>query len=443
MRPQYQEISEEFRLFHNLYHDRLTDSYIKFDDAGNETQIAVVTDDKVEIRLKELREYLAEKEMYLCLGFDFTEQSDSGLDELGISERPIADREDLLCWTLGYGDKRSGPTHDESFSHLRGIRLIGPSHQRTSESDTGDKKYQHFIVGLDDAGNEITRTCDPACIYQDNGVEGYLTSVVFSQSVLDKYISQPSKYSVDAFGLRCGGLWHIRMDNDRDDGKVIVHLGRSGRIANIRRAIAWRSHNILSEARLSETAFKTQVLAEPTDPGRTEHVFRASYSTVEQSSKQHLGWQLLVPLHKDDTYRLSSVRVPAHAEQKAFDDFVGNLHTVLVDSLNSKELAKLVPAEVRKKKQLHDRSIGLLEEVLANHDIEPKEHIRFLRDLNNLRNKTDGHRKGGGYIEARKRLAEEEDLRIVGHRILEKSIKCLEFLGEAVASLGSNVRLLQ
>ena len=244
MRPQYQEISEEFRLFHNLYHDRPTDSYIKFDDAGNETQIAVVTDDKVEIRLKELREYLAEKEMYLCLGFDFTEQSDSGLDELGISERPIADREDLLCWTLGYGDKRSGPTHDESYSHLRGIRLIGPSHQRTSESDTGDKKYQHFIVGLDDAGNEITRTCDPACIYQDNGVEGYLTSVVFSQSVLDKYISQPSKYAVDAFGLRCGGLWHIRMDNDRDDGKVIVHLGDLAGLPTFEEQSHWRSHNI-------------------------------------------------------------------------------------------------------------------------------------------------------------------------------------------------------
>ena len=34
MRDGYKEISEEFRLFHNLYHDRKTDKYIKIDESG-------------------------------------------------------------------------------------------------------------------------------------------------------------------------------------------------------------------------------------------------------------------------------------------------------------------------------------------------------------------------------------------------------------------------
>ena len=435
MRPQYQEISEEFRLFHNLYHDRQTDSYIKFDDAGNETQIAVVTDSKVEIRLKELREFLAEKGMYLCVGFDPIEQSDSGLDELGISESPNTDREDLLCWTLGFGDNRSGPTHYKAFSHLRGVRLIEPSHQKASESNAEDKKYQHFIVGLDDAGNEVTRTCDPASIYQDKGVEGYLTPVVFSQSVLDKYINQPSKYSVDAFGLRCGGLWYLRMDNDRGDGKVIVYLGDLAGLPTYEEQLHWRSHNILSEAKLSETAFKTQVLAEPAEPGRDEHVFRGSYAKLGQLSLDYLGWHLVIPLHKDDTYRLWTVRVPAHDEQKAFDDFVGNLHNILVDSLNTKELAKLVSSNVRKQKCLDGKSIALLEEVLTSRDIDATRHIEFLRDLNNLRNKVDGHRKGSSYIEARNRFGEEDDLRLISHRIMYNAVNLLEFLCEMVPAL--------
>ena len=38
----YSEISEEFRLFHNLYHDSEKDEYIKIDDEGNEHLVAVV-----------------------------------------------------------------------------------------------------------------------------------------------------------------------------------------------------------------------------------------------------------------------------------------------------------------------------------------------------------------------------------------------------------------
>ena len=147
-----------------------------------------------------------------------------------------------------------------------------------------------------------------------------------------------------------------------------------------------------------------------------------------------------MPLHEDDIYRVSSVRVPVHDEQKAFDDFVGNLHNVLIDSLNSKELAKLVPVEIREQKKIAGKSIALLDEIFRSRGIDATEHIRFLHDLNNLRNKSDGHRKGSSYIEARRKLTEEEDLRIVSHCILDKSVKCLEFLSEVVASLRSSPR---
>lgn len=441
LKPGYQEICEAFRLFHNLYHDRRSDSYIKIDEAGNETVIAVVTGDLVEIRLKELMEFLSEKEMYLCLGFDFAEQSQKGLDELGISERVVTGSEDGLCWILGYRDNPSGPLHNKSSSLLRGIRLFAPPRSRAI--DVENRKHLDFIVGLDDAGNEVTRTCDPSRIYQDDGVEAYLTPVVFSPSVLDKYISQPSKYSVDAFQLRCGGLWRLRMDNDRVDGKVIVYLGDLAGLPTDQEQAHWRAHNIVADAKLSATAFKTQVLAEPADPSRAEHVFRASYTRLEQFSKEQLGWHLLMPLHEGDAYRLASIRVPAHDEQRSFDDFVGNLHNVLIESLNSKELAKLVPVEVRREKLLDGKGIGLLQEVLAGRDTKSAEHIRFLRDLNNLRNKSDGHRKGSGYIEARRRLTDEEDLRLVGQLILEKSVKCLEFLVVVVVLLCPGTRQSQ
>ena len=41
-RTEYSEISEEFRLFHNLYYDKEKDKYIKIDDEGNEHIVVVV-----------------------------------------------------------------------------------------------------------------------------------------------------------------------------------------------------------------------------------------------------------------------------------------------------------------------------------------------------------------------------------------------------------------
>ena len=435
VRPSYQEICEEFRTFHNLFHDRDSDSYVKIDDAGAETVVAVISQDEVRIRMKELTDFLAEKDMYLCLGFEYTEVSDGGLDELGIQEGVLTESEYNMYWVLGFRNNLRDASAYRASSQLRGIRFIRTLGDRGSTTDAVVRKYQDFIVGLNEAGEEVTRSCNPDTIYDSNGVEGYLTPVVFNQAVLDNYASQPSKYSVDAYSVRCGGLWHLRFDNDRDDGKVVVHLGDLANLPTYEEQSYWRAYNVASDAGLSETAFRSQVLAEPTTPSRIEYRFQAGYSTLGRLCDQYLGWQLLIPLHSDDTYRLSDVRVPANNEQKAFDDFVGNLHNVLIDSLNSKQLADLVPNEVRDLKAINGKSISLLEEIFKSRNIEATEPLRFLRELNDLRNKADGHRKGSHYVESLHRFGVEADLRVISQRIMDKAVNILAFLSNVVPAL--------
>ena len=70
IRPNYLEISEEFRLFHDLYYDRKEDRYYKINDAGNEELVAIIEPNKMQIRLKEIRQFLAIKEMHLAIFFD-------------------------------------------------------------------------------------------------------------------------------------------------------------------------------------------------------------------------------------------------------------------------------------------------------------------------------------------------------------------------------------
>lgn len=118
IREDYKEISEEFRLFHRLYHDRKLDQYIKIDDDGNEQLVAIVEHKRVLIRLKEIQQFLAIKEMYLSIQFDCREHSSipwrnwgslraevtitrgsrAGACTTAISEAPEVTKRSAGCW---------------------------------------------------------------------------------------------------------------------------------------------------------------------------------------------------------------------------------------------------------------------------------------------------------------------------------------------------------
>jgi hypothetical protein len=52
------EISEEFRLFHNLYHDKTHDKYIAIDDNGDEQDVIICQEKCIKVKLKYLKQFL-------------------------------------------------------------------------------------------------------------------------------------------------------------------------------------------------------------------------------------------------------------------------------------------------------------------------------------------------------------------------------------------------
>ncbi len=103
IRPNYQEISEEFRLFHGLYHDRKEDRFYKINDAGNEELVATLEPRKIQIRLKEIRQFLAIKEMHLAIFFDSGVYSSHSLENLGLKEGGNDQRLGFRRWDVHYG----------------------------------------------------------------------------------------------------------------------------------------------------------------------------------------------------------------------------------------------------------------------------------------------------------------------------------------------------
>ena len=416
------EICEEFRLFHNLYHDQKTDEYIKVGEAGNEYTVAVVKPDRVQIRLKEIRQFLAIKEMYLSIQFDCQERSTYSLKELGFEQGEVHQRNSFMYWCHSYG--YLGLSKYKSCSRLDGKRLIKPLPESKSGlwgfAEEPQKKYIEFIIDVDENGDEITHTSDPDALANYSGAP-----VHFRKQVLDKYYQEPSKYSVEDSVLSCGDLWGLNIDNHQDD-KVCVWLGDLVRYLPYTEQLHWREHNILPEGGISKTYFKRQILAEPTDSDRLEHLFKQRYHDLQEICRERLGWQLLLPLDAGDDYHLQGLRIPADDEQSTFDELVLGLTKTLIDSLNEKRLNTLIPDDQRSELE---GSIARLEAALNYCNAEgAADCVSFLRKLQNLRSSSAAHRKGSNYRKIASDFGiESQSLRDVFTKILWQALGVLDY----------------
>lgn len=441
MKEDYLEISEEFRFFHNLYHDKETNTYIKIDDAGNETTIAVVKPDEVQIRLKEIRQFLAIKEMYLSLLFEFNEYSEYSLEELGISEFEQCDfkHKGLMYWTY---DRWDIPVQNfQSISRLRGRKLIEPLPK--SKSGFGDfaeePKYVEFIVDIDDNGDEVYHTCNPHKLKKVSGenpdAPWDITPVHFRKQVLDKYYGEPGKYTVVDSRVSCG-LWGLKIDN-HDPAKVCVLLRDLGISLPYMEQLHWRAYNIPPEGGVSETFYKRMVLGDRASSDQPDILFKQSYEQLQKACDEYLGWQLLKPLSSGDEYRLRRLRIPTVDEESHFKDSILDIANILIERLNEERLETLVPVS---KREDIKRGINRLEYVLDPRKVEGVEkHIIFLRCLWDLRNTRGGSHPEFLEDSRYKRASMHFDLENLDRReaftkILEEGVEFLDFLISVVQS---------
>ena len=451
VKENYIEISEEFRLFHNLYHDRKTDMYIKIDDAGTEKKVIIVKPNEVQIRLQEIRQFLAIKEMYLSMLFEFDEYSTYSLQELGLSETKQSEftRQDLMFCRHHYYAVSASLSSFSSYqgfrsaSRLRGRSLIKPLPK--SKSGFGDfaverKQYAEFIVDVDDDGDKIYHTCDPDKLDdfpgENSEVAWKLTRVHFHKQVLDKYHNEPSKYSVEDSIVRCSSLWSMRIDN-HDPEKVCVFLDDLGISLPHAEQLHWQAHNIPPEGGVSETFYRRMVLGEWADSDQPDLLFKQGYEQLRKACDEHLGWQLLKPLGSGDEYRLKRLRVPTVDEESHFKGLVSDLSSLLIERLNEKRLKGLIPANKRKEIK---RGINVLEYVLDSQKVKGTEkHIIFLRCLWDLRTtRSSAHPEILNKKEYERASAhfdlENLDRQEAFAKILEEAVQFLDFLISTVRS---------
>jgi len=429
----YFEVSEEFRHFHRLYFDSRTGKHIKVLGTGEEKEIIVLEGDCLKIRLQEIREFLAIKEMHLAIFFEIRENSMRTMQELGLSETREAQCFSDLIYSLSIGEMRGSTSGTKAFSRLFGKKLIPGCAKEDSNFwpyEKREKRYAEFIIGVDDNGNEIVHTSAPAYLADgfggNRGAPSYLTPVFFRKNVLSKYYANPGKYSVRDGYLSCGGLWGTYIDNNHPD-YVVVWLGDLGRDLHYEEQLYWRSFNVAPEGPPSEVFVRRQIMAQFTDPSRPDLLFKHRLGRFSERCCRVLGWDLFLPLHEGDSHLITALHVPTTDDTAEFDRMVLALAKVLVDSLNEDKISKAIGVEAAAGLK---GGILKMERFLKLRGLQGfDEHVKFLRNLQKLRSTSVAHRKGRNFQQVARTLGiGQQPLPKVFEDILRKSLGLLDYL---------------
>lgn len=395
IKPQQFDLSEEFRLFHNLYHDHAGSRYLHIDKRGNEIVAAELTDTTFRVLTRLIRQYIAARQLVLALYFERLAFANVGV-EAAKSTLPApnlapADR----CYSLGIGEGTNGV-----FSRLVGKKIIAPP----PVNESGIWPYEpikrgeceRFLIDVAEDGSQILHTCDPTALsdyfVENDDAAHYLTPVWFSRDVLAKYYNDP-KFSVEDGYLRCGSLWGLQIDNNVPD-HVVVYLGDLGRDLDPEEQRYWRHFNVSPGGRKpSETNYKRSFLAEFAEPTAPDLLFQLRYAGLNEAWRKKFHWYLYRLAHEADAHIIGQVRVPLSESFGEFDTQILYLAKLLVDALNEPELVTATGQTSPDEKGI-SKFKRFLEQGRYPHF---NRDVSLLRTLQDLRSSGAAHHKGSRF----------------------------------------------
>jgi hypothetical protein len=432
-RDNYVEISEDFRLYHNLYYDAQRNVYLKLNDDGQEEEAAVIQGTTAKVKLRLLSEYLAVRQMHFVLFFEGNYWSKQSRKELGISpDQDFSVTTDRLRMDFWSGDA-AFVDDSKCFSRLMGKMILPcPTDSIPDPFERKDESFSEFIIGIDEHGNSVRHSCDHNLLANyfgaNPGAPHYLTSVHFRRDVLQKYFDNPQTYSVDDGVVKCGAFWHLRLDNDHPD-RVIVFLGDLGRDLPESERHHWLGYNIPPEGKMSETAYTRSFRGWFADPKSPDHVFKRLYQEVSREWQAKFGWPFFLPLREEDEHVLKVIRSPLTENPDEFDKLTLYMTKILIDSLNEAEIAKSITLEEK------DRGIKKLAKFFVQLGrTDSAAPIQFLRNLQSLRTGS-AHRKSSDYSKAAAAFGMNDvGFKGAGAKILTEAVSFLEYIRSVVAN---------
>ena len=382
----YYEISEEFRLYFNLFEKEIDSEkkvFIYTNEDGDEDEVIQINKKQILIKLKYLKEFLAVKQVSLAIYFEGMRFLDKTLAELEQPEVDDIKKGNNYIYSLCIRNLDRGSTKTQGW--LLGKKLIAgakdfkPTIWETKE----EEKFEEFIIGIDEDGKETFCSCNVD--YQVS--PGFLTPIFFKREVLKKYYDSPGKYSVEDGSIKRDAFWSLRVLNNHRD-HVIAWLGDLKKLP-YKEQHHWGAFNLTPNTRkISCVDFARNINGKFADPEHPELYFKYKFESFQKAWLKKYGWYLFKPLLKEDTHHMKSLHIPTTCEQKEFDDQVSSITKIIVDSLNEEKLTDKLTISKE-----YTGGINKFEVFLNSHNAHFLGMIEFLKNLQALRSTSVAHRK--------------------------------------------------
>lgn len=449
----YVELSQDFRVLLNM-HDRYISPtehcFVVDNENGDWEKVAEIKGETIRIKLTSLRKYLALRRMNLLLFFDEMRFSQQSFKELGLTPvmNQIVKDDDYIYNYSSLVDCHADGNKSGGWIMGKCVLRYREKDYNRDSFDQDDKQYAEFIYDYDDEGEPMSHSCKKETLSNyfvangDNPLE--MTPIFFKKEVLDKYYSNPNKYTVNDGAVGCEGSWSLYIDNDHRN-YVIVPLVYLGNL-DYSEQLYWKGYNVSPERDMgfSKTAYKRWIEGNFCDPMFPDLQFKYRFKQFNKRWEKQFGWPLFLPLIDEDEHRYKTLHcLTTENNHSDFDEQILSMTKLVVDSLNQKCLqSEIDDSNTEVESFLKERKVTSSLELKAGIDkfqafifskgMKCPDMVNFLRKVQSLRSNSVAHRKSNKRKDLAKlyeyfKLDELSDQQVL-EDIFVKMIKTLDTL---------------
>lgn len=410
----YVELSQDFRVLLNM-HDRYISPtehcFVVDNENGDWEKVAEIKGETIRIKLTSLRKYLALRRMNLLLFFDEMRFSQQSFKELGLTPvmNQIVKDDDYIYNYSSLVDCHADGNKSGGWIMGKCVLRYREKDYNRDSFDQDDKQYAEFIYDYDDEGEPMSHSCKKETLSNyfvangDNPLE--MTPIFFKKEVLDKYYSNPNKYTVSDGAVGCEGSWSLYIDNDHRN-YVIVPLVYLGNL-DYSEQLYWKGYNVSPERDMgfSKTAYKRWIEGNFCDPMFPDLQFKYRFKQFNKRWEKQFGWPLFLPLIDEDEHRYKTLHcLTTENNHSDFDEQILSMTKLVVDSLNQKCLqSEIDDSNTEVESFLKERKVTSSLELKAGIDkflafifskgMKCPDMVNFLRKVQSLRSNSVAHRK--------------------------------------------------
>lgn len=393
----YYEIHQEYAHLTGIHWRPEMRAYCRFNEHGDLEPVVSVTsrEDKASnmtlasFKWEPLEEYLAASNASLVRMFDFTLLRRSGFT--GWSEVPTQEIIELPDF---FYCRKVMPGYA---AYTRGVQIIRPHRSRqaifTSNTDGwfGKKNKQHAeFIAYDWRNKRVTKiSTNPVATTnyfqaEGNALPFELSPAFFRPEVLLKYKADRDKYTVGERDVSCRAAWHLEAIDVNEAGQVHAYICYLRRLPYAEQ-LHWLSFNELPKTSISERAVVNDFQGEWVS---FVQPLRKVLSIVQRWRDSNAKWWIL-----RDEKLLERVNTPLTASRDEWAEAYMDLAKLVVEGFETKTIrARLDEAQISYNKE--DKTIALLEKLLAVRTGGQIQKLDGLRTVQFLRSKAKGHAGG-------------------------------------------------